>query len=1651
MSTEEHDGGERDGRVHDGGERDGGGTVLGVVVERYESPEFPPLTGATRQLRDLCDLLAGYGFTPTVVTDPGRAELGASVARWRNGWADGGTHGPAVVVWSGHGKLVAQEPHAAELHLIVRDTRRSHDEEETYSARRLASAALECGADRVLVLIDTCHAGAGVLESLRKAFLVHAQRSLPPGRAAWFGVVASCRPQETADGTGLLVDAVTRVLREGPAAGGYRHEWSRRNREVTGAAVLDAVQEGWPADAGQQPLAVTLGRDGPMFPNPRVLPGAEAELVEHLVRAARGAERVEEGWFFTGRRRVLAAIVAWLEAGEPGLFLVTGSAGSGKSAVLGRISTLSSERYRADVIAHGALRRGDPDPGVRRVAASVHVRGLTVRRLADSLAAQLHLDPPAAPSALIADIEREGRRPVLVVDGLDEAAPEHAAQIVDELLAPLSRMALVLLGSRDRPFRPGAEPGESLGRAVTRLLDARATTADLDEEPGTAEDIREYARLRLLAEGVPGEHAADAADAVAERAVGDAGGFLFAGLAVGALSRRFAASGADGWQDALPVSIAAGFTADLAGGPDPARARDLLTALAWSHGNGIPARGIWEAVASALSPSGTSYGPQDVDWVLNAHGRYVVEDSDGTQAVYRLYHREFAAWLMGPDEDPDATVKTSLRVLHTLIGLLPEGSEAPNPYLPGSIPASAMLAGEQGPVALRALADSRGGVFRALLAEVLMGLCAVLQHFGQGADALPSAREAAEILRALVREDPQAHLSRLLTALNHLAMCQDGPGAVASTAEAVALHRRLVGASGAHRAELAMSLHNLALYTRSTGDTGAALESAAEAVRIYEVLAGETPESHTEHLARALITLGARQGPTDPREGVRTCARAVELYEALARDAPTAHREDLADALIAHSQLLGEVRDLQGAVAEGRRAVDVLRDVTGGITDAHRIRLASALGNLGVQQAHAGDSRGALASCTTAVGLLRTSGSGRHPAPDLFMRLLANLAREQEKVDDVDGALASITEAVGICRDLAEHDPRKHGEMLTRLSVSLAAHLCAAGRLGEAAATSEEAVRDSRELAARSPVTHLPGLTLALSNLAIIRSRLGDSAGALAAGAEAVALARSLARDDPDAHLPQFAETVMNQCVELSAADPEAALAAAREALEVYRVLVGRHPGAHTEGLARTLTGLGTLLWQRGEREEALAATAEAVELLRRLVRENPGTQRPLLAEALARLAEQSAETGATRAALDAAAEAVELTRALAAAGPASYRAALPARLCALGVFRAAAADTAGALAAVREGAELALAPAVEDPASHLGPLAEALGLLGVFAPPEEVLGAHLRAEAALAGVPGAAWLTCQRGSFQLSLPDAEPGVRTLLALASPRHPAGDPENRPTLYARQRLRAYRPLVSRLLGGAVPPWLPVRQELVELAGGWVASADWATARAVWEEYAVLLSTPHAGLALEELALADGTAGLYLAVAREAARSGAAAAFGPYLVRERLEHWMALPTWEESRAYLTAHAADLARARTPGSVGAPGASDPERVHQALLVLAAATGISAAYACVADPDALRERWRRELAVAEPDFEVLAGLCALEECVHGQGFAAGVHLRTAHVLAGRRHGSIPSPAPTPAEREAAVAELAGLIPLRAGHAAELGALISGVLGGFL
>ncbi|MFD9300275.1 caspase family protein, partial [Streptomyces goshikiensis] len=1076
------------------------GTALGVVVEHYQSDGFRQLTGATAQMRELCELLEERGYGTTVVEDPEWNDVNKPLGDWARKWRATGGHGPAVVLWSGHGVLDDRE-----LRLIVRDTVDPEFDGEVHSANLLASTASLSGADQVLLLIDTCHAGAGVVPSLEKALGRLSQRNLPPGRWAWFGVIASCRPQEKAEAGGVLLDAFARVLREGPRTDEYRHEWSRRNGQVSGSTVIQAVLAEWPAEVGHRPLDAMTGRDRLMFANPLRAAATEPELVEHLVQAARGAAPDDEGWFFSGRRRVLGEITEWLEARRPGLFLVTGSAGSGKSAVLGRIATLSDPEHRADILAHNPLIPEDPDPGEGSVDVALHLRGFTVQQLAEAIARRLSLPRPQTPAALIAEVEKgwpdSRRRLVLVLDGLDEAAPDQAHPVVEQLLAPLSRLSCVLLGSRDRPFRPQQEPGESLDQAVSRLLDVRARASDLDAESDTESDIREYCRRRLLARGLTDPDATTATGLVAGRASTRSGGFLFARMATDSLLRRFAA-GAEGWDwaEAIPSSISAAFTEDLRDGPKrerdgevlPHAAEDLLTALAWSAGNGMPARGVWEAAASALSGDGVEYGPEDVDWLLNEYGRYVVEDSDGTQAVYRLYHREFIAHLRQAAQPSDPAYRVARALVDLLRGQTAEGAviEKGNPYLLGALPVHAALAEERGIALVRELVDTHGELFRPALAHALDGMAVSRSDTGRRARALAPAQEATDIYRELAAGIPTAYLPHLARALSNLASIQsatgDRQGALTTVTEATGLYRELANSNpAAYLPDLAGALNNLAAFQSETGDRQGALTTITEATDLNRELANSNPAAYLPRLAGALNNLANIQSETGDRQGaLTTITEATDLYRELANSNPTTYRPDLAMTLNNLANRQSETGDRQGALTTITEATDLYRELANS-NPTHRPGLAGALNNLAAFQSETGDQRGALTTITKATDLDRELAADNPAAyrPDLAISL-NNLANIQSETGDRQGALTTITEATDLYRELAADNPAAYRPDLAVSLNNLANRQSETGdRLG-ALTTITEAVAIRRTLTQTNPAAHLPGLAISLNNLA---------------------------------------------------------------------------------------------------------------------------------------------------------------------------------------------------------------------------------------------------------------------------------------------------------------------------------------------------------------------------------------------------------------------------------------------------------------------------------------------------------------------------------------------------------------------------------------
>src|SRR4029453_9782181 len=106
--------------------------------------------------------------------------------------------------------------------------------------------------------------------------------------------------------------------------------------------------------------------------------------------------------FFSGRRRLLSEIVDWMPAEGPGLFVVTGPAGSGESAGVGRIAAPGPPGGSAELeTAAGGLAADDPDPGVGSVDAVLYCRGADHAGLLGELAGALGVRAAGGPGVTV--------------------------------------------------------------------------------------------------------------------------------------------------------------------------------------------------------------------------------------------------------------------------------------------------------------------------------------------------------------------------------------------------------------------------------------------------------------------------------------------------------------------------------------------------------------------------------------------------------------------------------------------------------------------------------------------------------------------------------------------------------------------------------------------------------------------------------------------------------------------------------------------------------------------------------------------------------------------------------------------------------------------------------------------------------------------------------------------------------------------------------------------------------------------------------------------------------------------------------------------------------------------------------------------------
>ena len=423
------------------------GHFLGVGLRDSGDAVSVRLDYAVPDVQALISVL-GDAFEAEILRNPAESTIRRRLKRLPGSLPGG----PLVVLWCGH----AVSSDADSLRLLARDS--ASGPSAGVGISDLVAPCAESGANQVLFVVDTCFSGSAIPAGEVAARIMRARP--PEGEYMWVGVLASSLDLETAV-DGLFGQRLREVLTDGPQIPELKVRWSPHSKYVRGDDVCDAVLKQWSAVwkiDGQSPDFSSRGSAWWVFPNPLYNAQAPEQVVEHLLQAARGGARLDERSWFTGRTVEVNRVVGWVSSGRPGIYVVTGSAGTGKSAIAGRVVSLSNPRERERLLGEGQHWEHQ-DPGERSVHAHVYARRLTADRAAALIADQLVsagvLEPQAEPrnaSELVGQVQRAVGKghapPVVLVDGLDEARGE-AFPIAEELLTRLAPYAVIVVSTRE--------------------------------------------------------------------------------------------------------------------------------------------------------------------------------------------------------------------------------------------------------------------------------------------------------------------------------------------------------------------------------------------------------------------------------------------------------------------------------------------------------------------------------------------------------------------------------------------------------------------------------------------------------------------------------------------------------------------------------------------------------------------------------------------------------------------------------------------------------------------------------------------------------------------------------------------------------------------------------------------------------------------------------------------------------------------------------------------------------------------------------------------------------------------------------------------------------------------------------------------------
>lgn len=372
---------------------------------------------------------------------------------------------------------------------------------------------------------------------------------------------------------------------------------------------------------------------------------------KRLLLRAQGGDLSLEGflaqprWHFKRRDHERSDVLALLR--QPGLTVVTGRAGVGKSALLGDILVRSHPEVYDLLSKHRLI-----SPAVDEVPSfddAIRLSGLTSGGVIERLSSKLGFGPtdielalPEQLAQLVHDLSvnetsRNRREFYILADGLDESDSPHEMAATLGQISEVSTVHLIV-GTRssasdspDQPPPTATELLDTLNVAENRIITLKHDFAA----------VIDYVQERLAPICIT-DAISNKVESLAVAIARVNQGFLYAQLAVHEILANPSLIEDTYILDHLGRDCGAIFASAVARLTSIAQENlPLLRALAVSQGNGLPIRaGVWASIASAIDPV-VSIGHGSIDELLEQAAPYIAVNQDSNETVYSLAHRTY--------------------------------------------------------------------------------------------------------------------------------------------------------------------------------------------------------------------------------------------------------------------------------------------------------------------------------------------------------------------------------------------------------------------------------------------------------------------------------------------------------------------------------------------------------------------------------------------------------------------------------------------------------------------------------------------------------------------------------------------------------------------------------------------------------------------------------------------------------------------------------------------------------------------------------------------------------------------------------------------------------------------------------------------------